>query len=331
MPPHQLTTDERCHMAHLTALGWSTDRIAVAMGRHRGTIWRERTRNQDGTGGYHPDTAQKLASERRTRANERYKLDQSKLGSVVCVKLIHGCSPEQITGWLKLRHPDDPAMRVTPETVYRWVYRRHQMGERWTRCLRRRGTRRRARIVGQRLETRGKIPGRVGIEHRPKVVEGRSRFGDWESDTLEGAKGKGLLVTHVERKSRYTVLGILPDKQAATLARVTCKMLGQLPESLRCTMTADNGKEFAQFARMEKRLKVKVYFANPHSPWERGTNENTNGLLREYFPKGCDLSKITQAELAKVQRMLNNRPRKCLNYRSPIEVLNQLPGVALRN
>jgi IS30 family transposase len=171
----------------------------------------------------------------------------------------------------------------------------------------------------------------VGIEQRPAVVDARGRFGDWEADTVEGAKGTGLIVTHVDRKSRYTRLGKLCDKKAATLSGVTCAIFRALPRKLRRTSTFDNGKEFADFKAIEKALGMTVYFANPHSPWERGTNENTNGLLRDWFPKGSDFGKITARQLAQVQRMLNNRPRKCLNYRTPLEVLNALPGVALRN
>lgn len=175
------------------------------------------------------------------------------------------------------------------------------------------------------------IPGRVGIEQRPAVVDERGRFGDWESDTVEGAKGRGLVATHVERKSRYTLLGRLADKKAATVTRATTASMTGLPSKLRRTATFDNGKEFADFKTLERELGLTVYFANPHSPWERGANENTNGLLRDWLPKGSDFSKVTATRLAQIQKMLNNRPRKCLNYRTPIEVLNELPGVALRN
>ncbi len=138
-------------------------------------------------------------------------------------------------------------------------------------------------------------------------------------------------MTHVERKSRYVRIGRLADKKAVTLSEVTRKTLCDLPRKLRRTATFDNGKEFADFKTIQRRLKLRVYFANPHSPWERGSNENTNGLLRDWWPKGCDFRRVAEAEVAKVQAMLNNRPRKCLNYRTPREVLNALPGVALRN
>jgi IS30 family transposase len=337
MPRHQLTTEERYVITHMHQFGFSNAVIARRLGRHRATVGRELGRNRDGFGGYHYDSAQRLADQRRVAACRRYKLDApgstpgSTLGRYVRHGLRQRWSPQQIAGRLRRDPRRGPALRVTHETIYRWVYRRHEQGECWYAQLRRRHKRRRRRIPGERRDARGQIPGRVGIERRPRIVNGRGRFGDWESDTLEGGKGRGLLVTHVERKSRYTRIGKLADKRAATLSVVSRSVLGDLPRRLRRTLTADNGKEFADFAALERGLKLKVYFANPHAPWERGTNENTNGLLRDWVPKGSDLRRVTPTRLASVQRMLNNRPRKCLGYRTPIEVLNALPGVALRN
>lgn len=331
MPEGQLTTEERYVITHMNMAGCKPAQIARRLGRHRGTIGRELDRNRDVFGGYHYDGAQRLADERRSHASRRCKLDRSPLGEAVRRDLRQRWSPEQIVGRLQRDHPRDESMRVTHETIYRWIYRRHTLGERWYEHLRRRRPRRKGRIVGERGGKRGQIPGRVGIEERPASVLNRRRFGHWESDTIEGAKGSGLLVTHVERKSRFVRLGKLKDKRADTLAAVTRAVLADLPAKLRRTMTCDNGKEFTRFADIERDLQLKVYFANPHAPWERGTNENTNGLLRDWFPKGSDLSRVTPARLAKVERMLNNRPRKCLNYRTPAEVLAALPGVALRN
>lgn len=335
MPQGQLTMDERYLITHMHMAGYSQAAIGRRLGRHRGTIGRELARNRDDWAGYHYESAQRLARERRSQASQRDKLAPgSGLGRYVREKLQQRWSPEQIVGRLQRDHPKDPAMRVTPETIYRWVYRSHQQGERWYEQLRRRRPRRRRRIPGERQGMsagRGQIPGRVGIEQRPAAANDRRRYGDWESDTVEGAKGTGLVLSHVERKSRYTRLGKLADKKAATLSAATCAIFRGLPSKLRRTLTADNGKEFADFKTIERRLGLKVYFANPYTPWERGTNENTNGLLRDWFPKGSDFRTITPAQLAKVETMLNNRPRKCLNYRTPAEVLNALPGVALRN
>ncbi len=335
MPQGQLTMDERYLITHLHQAGLTKAAIADRLGRHRATVGRELRRNRDGFGGYHYESAQRRASQRRTAANRRRdKLAPApgnELGKYVRARLRQRWSPEQIAGRLKRDHPRDPAMRVSPETIYRWAYRQHPRGERWHEQLRRRRKHRRRRIPGERKAGRGQIPGRIGIEQRPAVVDRRARYGDWEADTMEGAKGTGLVATHVERKSRYTKLGKLKNKQADTVVASTCSIFRGLPKKLRRTSTFDNGKEFAGFKRIEQEVGLAVYFANPHAPWERGANENTNGLLRDWFPKGSDFRQITAARLAQVERMLNNRPRKCLNYRTPAEVLNALPGVALRN
>jgi len=329
----QLTMEERYVIYHLNLAGFKPADIARQLGRHPGTVGRELKRNACSLGpGYLCDTAQRLARERRDQALRRYKLDDSPLGRYVRDGLTQRWSPEQIVGRLERDHPRDPSMRVTHETIYRWVYRQHTLGERWDQQLRRRRARRRRRIPGERgtCGGRGQIPGRVGIEQRPVIVDQRRRFGDWESDTVEGAKGRGLLATHVERKSRYLRMGKLDDKRAATFNHASITALAPLPSSLRRTMTADNGKEFADFAQLERRLNLHVYFANPHAPWERGVNENTNGLIRDFFPKGTDFRGVSHRQVAHVERLLNNRPRKCLHYRTPAEVLNALPGIALR-
>ena len=346
MPLSQLTVSERLVLHQLHQAGCSNAQIARRLGRHRATVGRELARNRDPRdprdprghpGGYHPGVAQGRAEQRRTRANTRRdKLGPSTpLGRYVRDRLRQRWSPQQISGRLERGDRWDGDLfrgRVSHETIYRWVYRRHRdHGERWHERLRRRRKRRRVRCVGERASGgQGVIPGRVGIEQRPAVVNSRGRFGDWESDTVEGRKGAGLVVTHVERRSRYVRIGKLTDKKAATLSEVTRKTLRGLPRKLRRTATFDNGKEFADFKTLERRLKLRVYFANPHAPWERGTNENTNGLLRDWWPKGTDFRRVTDTEVAKVQQMLNNRPRKCLAYRTPLEVLNALPGVALR-
>ena len=333
MPYEQLTMEERYQITHLHMNGHSNAEIARRLGRHRGNIGRELKRNPDPMGGYHYQSAQHRADTRRAAASRRYKLDTP--GSVAAKAVRAGLkqkwSPEQIALRLRADHPDDNTPWISHEAIYQWVYRKAQDGELLYQRLRRRHKRRRRRIPGDRKGKRGVIPGRVGIEQRPEIVNLRERFGDWESDTVEGAKGRGLVITHVERKSRYVRLIKINDKRAATLSIATAGAMKDLPGKLLRTATFDNGKEFADFKTIERELGLTVYFANPHSPWERGSNENTNGLLRDFLPKGSDFSKVTQAQLAKYQKMLNNRPRKCLNYRTPLEVLNALPGVALRN
>ena len=333
MPMSQLTTDERYQITYLHMNGLSPAEIGRRLGRHRGTIGRELARNTDSMGGYHYLSAQARADTRRRIASRRYKLDTP--GSIAAKAVREGLkqrwSPEQIAGRLRLDHPDNSAAWVSHETIYQWVYREAQSGRVSYQRLRRSRKYRRRRIPGERKAKRGAIPGRIGIEKRPAVVDFRGRFGDWESDTVEGAKGRGLVATHVERRSRYTLLGKLADKKAATVTESTTASMKGLPKKLRHTATFDNGKEFADFKTIERELGLTIYFANPHSPWERGANENTNGLLRDWLPKGSDFRKVTRSRLAQIQKMLNNRPRKCLNYRTPLEVLNDLPGVALRN
>jgi len=328
MPYHHLTQQERYVISHMTMAGFSQAQIARRLGRDRGTISRELRRNThpyDHT--YFYDVAQDQAQRRRTQANQRYRLATGQLGEVVRDRLRQTWSPEQIAGRLQQDYPDDPDMHVSHETIYQWVYRHHAQG--WHQHLRRRRPRRRPRIPNR--IPRGLIRDRVGIEQRPKIVERRKRFGDWEADTVEGAKGTGGLATHVERRSRYLLAGKLSDKRADTYARTTTRLYRDLPASLRRTITGDNGKEFAQFKTIERQLKVRVYFARPYAAWERGTNENTNGLLREFFPKGSDFTKVSHHQVARATKLLNNRPRKCLNYRTPAQVLSAIPGVALRN
>ena len=176
---------------------------------------------------------------------------------------------------------------------------------------------------------RGLIPGRVSIDKRPDLVATRQRFGDWEGDTVEGAKGSGHITTHVERKSRYLIAAKLTNKAAAVTATAVTSAFRRIPKALRHTLTLDNGKEFARFRDIEKHTGLTVYFADPYSAWQRGTNENTNGLLRRYFPKGLDFRNITQETLASAVKKLNHRPRKCLDYQTPHEVFQEARRGAL--
>ena len=327
MPYQQLTKDDRYVITHMHGHGFSNAQIARRLGRHPATIGREIARNLDPGGGYHYLPAQDRAQRRRSTASRRYKLDNPGLEQAVLDGLAQRWSPEQVAGRLRLKHPHRPGRWISHEAIYQWIYRLHTQGHEVYECLRRRRKRRRKRVPGERK--RG-IPGRVGIEKRPAMADVRGRIGDWESDTMEGQKGTGLLMTHVDRKSRFLIAGKLADKRSATFARATCQQMQCLPARLRRTLTADNGTEFSDFRLIERELGLSVYFANPYSPWERGTNENTNGLLRDYFPKGTDFRQVTDKEVAKAVAMLNNRPRKCLGYRTPREVLNALLGIALR-
>jgi IS30 family transposase len=229
--------------------------------------------------------------------------------------------PEAISARLKLDYPNDGRMRVSHETIYRWVYLVAMEGGNLHQHLRRRHKKRRRQTrygSGRRF-----IPGRVPISQRPPIVDTRERFGDWEGDTLEGRKGCGHLATHVERKSRFLVAKKLADKRAATMTQATTTSFWRFPKALRQTLTVDNGKEFSRFKELEAKTGLTVYFADPYAAWQRGTNENTNGILRHYYPKGFNFTTISDKELELVVKKINNRPRKCLDYRTPAEVMRK--------
>ena len=218
-------------------------------------------------------------------------------------------------------------MCVSHETIYRWIYLDAKGGGTLYHHLRRRRKkRRRQKRYGS---ARRFIPGRVSISERPDIVETRERFGDWEGDTIEGKKSTGYMATHVERKSRYLIAAKLLDKKAESLTIKSIKAFCRIPKKMRKTLTVDNGKEFARFKELEDKTGLTVYFADPYSAWQRGTNENTNGLLRQYFPKGTDFTKVTDKDLAFAVKKLNHRPRKCLHYRSPDEVFWESANGAL--
>jgi IS30 family transposase len=228
-------------------------------------------------------------------------------------------SPEQISNRIRDDHAEDETMRVSHQTIYDWLRNDEQHGMRYRVFLRQSGRKRRKRYGTS--EKRGRIKGRIDIDERPKVVDEKKRFGDWEGDTIEGAKGSGYLTTLVDRKARYLLLGFSKTKQTSEVRRAMIRSFrrhGNLPCE---TITLDNGKEFAEHKQLGESLEADVYFAKPYHSWERGLNENTNGLLRQYFPKGMDFSKITTCQLRKVEAELNNRPRKSLNYRTPSEVM----------
>jgi IS30 family transposase len=235
-------------------------------------------------------------------------------------QLKEGWAPEQIAGRLRhVEHPDEPALWISHESIYRYVWADKANGGKVYEYLRR--GKKRYRKRGRDTQGRGQIPDRVSIDERPAEVNERQRFGDWEGDTIVGKNMKGYIATFVERKSRYTVARVMKDKRAKTLNTAALRGLAKIPPALVRTLTFDNGKEFAGFKKLEQQLSAQVYFAHPYSSWERGTNENTNGLLRQYVPKETDITTVKPATLNAIIERLNNRPRKSLNYRTPNEVL----------
>lgn len=316
----QLTSEERYVIYHLKLYGLSLHEIARRLGRHHTTISREIGRN----GPVIPDwvywhqAAHQQALQRRRQPRHHRRYTHAPLVHYVEQSLRADRSPDVIAERLRMDYPLDDKMRVSIETIYRWVYRdAHQGGQLFTCLCRCHRKRRRQHRTGT---GRGLIPGRVSIDERPDMVATRQRYGDWEGDTVEGAKGSGNITTHIERKSRYLIAAKLTNKTAAETAAAVTAAFRRVPKALRHTLTLDNGKEFARFRDIEQGTGLAVYFADPYSAWQRGANENMNGLLRRYFPKGSDFRSVTQKTLAAAVKKLNHRPRKCLGYRTPHEV-----------
>jgi len=313
-----LTLSEREVIAQMLAAGKKQSQIAQHLGRAPSTISRELRRNKvGGVETYFAVQADWLAGERRRESKLPFVQRDERVWTYVRAKLGEQWSPEQIAGRLREDSPHDASLRISHETIYASIYADRREGGVLWRQLRRQHRRRRPRGTGR--VRRNRIPGRVGIEQRPPVVESRRRKGDWEGDTVAGKSGH--LVTAVERKSRFVVLAKVPDKRASSVNRGGIRALQKVPETFCKTLTLDNGTEFARFGELERALNLRVYFAEPYNSNQRATNENTNGLLRQYFPKGTDFRKISHQAVAKVQQRLNNRPRKCLGYRTPHEVL----------
>lgn len=314
-----LTLEEREKILFFSAKEYSVTEIAKELGRNKSTISRELKRNRE-AGPYLPSAAQQKYAKRRKKCKPHKRLADPALLRIVREKFLeHQWSPEQIAGRLALEHHKTI---VSYATIYRAIYSgmldtgRRSHGSRGViRKLRHRGKTRHSK---QYEERRGKIKISHDISQRPTGAANRSRRGHWEGDTVAGVKGKACLVTLVDRKSRYLVGGKADAKKADAVNAVMIQALQNEP--LR-SITPDRGKEFAKHAEVTAALdQVQFYFPLPHHPWERGTNENTNGLLREYFPKGKDLSDIPDSYIQEKFDELNKRPRKCLGYRTPFEV-----------
>lgn len=303
-----LNLQEREILYRLKKQGLSNTEIAKLMGRDRSTIYRELQRNA-GQRGYRPQQAQRLAQERRQSCRRAHKLEDPEVHQYVRERIEVLWSPDQIAARSRLDFPRHPARWLSDQTIYNWIDARASDWRVWLR----RG--------GRPPERRGKLADCVRIEGRPDVINRRCRYGDWEGDTMVGQGRRSSLVTLVERKSGYLRAGRADDMTAATTTRVVKRRMKKLPPSLRRSMTFDNGKEFAEHAALAKACDLDIYFASPYKSWQRGTNENTNGLLRQFFPKGTDFLRISHHEVARTEKLLNERPRKRLGYRTPEEVL----------
>ena len=313
----QLTAKDRAVLAQLLDLKKSKTEIARRLGVHRSTIYRELERNT-GPLGYLDVEAQQRAETRRMIRHPQPKLEQPEIREFVCQGLKERWSPDQIAGRLRREFPKQPQRHVSPQTIYTWIKHQDKNGGSWREVLRFGRPRR------KHQENPGRLPGAQTLEGRPKIVDERRRFGDWEGDTIVSCGRRGGLATVVERKSGYTFLAPVGDLKAPSVREAMQEKLLALPELLRRTITFDNGKEFAEHEQLAAATGINVYFAKPYCAWQRGTNENTNGLVRQYWPKGTDFRDVSYRAVADLQTSLNDRPRKRLGYRTPREVLAAL-------
>lgn len=316
-----LNADERNTLHRGLNDGLSCRQIARHLGRCPSTVTREIRRNQT-TASYDAVTAGRQA-QARCRRGRRKLVDGAPLAQAVVADLQAGWSPEQIAGRLKQMHPDERTRHVSHETIYRYIYAqpRGELRKTLIAALRQSHKTRRPRTRGP--DRRGRLRDMVSIHERPAEVLDRAVAGHWEGDLIKGAGNASAVGTLVERKSRFVLLVKLDGTDATAVLEGFTRRMRTLPASLRQTLTYDQGKEMAQHQELAQRLNIRVYFADPHSPWQRPTNENTNGLLRQYLPKGTDLSGLSQRHLTMIAKRLNTRPRKCLGFRTPEEVLHQ--------
>jgi len=315
----QLTREQRYQIYALRKAGHTQAKTAALIGVHESTVSRELRRNR-GRRGYRPGRAHESAAARR-RATHRPRIG-AQTWALVDELLRLEWSPEQVAGRLELVGRET----VSHERIYQHVRADKRAGG--TLHLHLRCRRERRKRYGKHSR-RGQIAGRVGIEERPAVVEAKRRVGDWEADTIVGRRGRGAILSLVERKSKLVRLSWVERKGAEEVAGASLAALGPLAGKV-LTITSDNGGEFAHHARIAAGLGARFYFARPHASWERGVNENTNGLVRQYFPKWHDFATITAAEVARVTELLNDRPRKTLGYRTPNEVFYKRRPVALQ-
>lgn len=315
----QLTEIERYQIQSFLKAGYTKKKIAQELGRHPSTIGRELNRNT-GLRGYRPQQAQRLAEERKTLHG--HTLISHSTWQNVENLLRNEWSPEQISGLLKKIN----CQSVSPEWIYQYILNDKKAGgdlHAYLRCQKKRKKR-----YGSR-DKRGQLKNRVSIDERPAIVDERCRVGDWEMDLIIGQSGGSVLMTAVERKTRYTVIALAPNKTAEAVRDAILGAMTSLATHVE-TLTYDNGKEFALHNVIAEALQATSYFAHPYHSWERGLNENTNGLIRQYAPKGTSFDDMTSEIVKGIMDKLNNRPRKCLDFRTPNQVLFGInPPIAL--
>jgi len=321
-----LLLSERGKIMFMSRWGKSISQIARELGWHKSTISRELRRNKDYLLGYYWDeNAQKRTDRRRERASQRYRLKNERIRTYVESKLQAGWSPEIIAGRIE---QDLPGRTISHESIYQYVY---QLGEpertKYIKYLPRNHRRRRKRGTGK-AQRKSHIPNRISIDERPAAVETRRQMGHWEGDSMVSSRNTTVLYTLVERKTRMVRLVRVRGRDGERTARAITRKLRPLPGRARRTLTLDNGIEHIRHEKVTRAIGIRCYFCDPYSAWQRGTNENRNGIVRRYFPKGTDFARLTQAEIGQVELAINTRPMKCLGFKTPLEAAARF--VALR-
>ncbi len=318
-----LSLAEREEISRAVAEGRSIRTIAARLGRAASTVSREIKRN-GGQECYRANQADAAAWDRALRPKQCKLAENRVLARLVTEKLRMLWSPQQIAGWLKHTYPDAESLHVSHETIYRslFIQARGALKRELLQHLRRTRGMRRSRHYTQKTESHGQIVGAVSISERPASVDDRAVPGHWEGDLVFGSNNSQI-ATLVERQTRYVMLVKLAGKDTETVVNALIKNASKLPDELYKSLTWDRGKEMAGHKRFTLATDIQVYFCDPQNPWQRGSNENTNGLLRQYLPKGIDISDISQAKLNAIARQLNERPRKTLGYQTPAEMFGQ--------
>lgn len=326
---HHLTRDLRCQIATLMKRGDSQALIAARLGVHPSTIARELKRNRTKRKNsqlfeYQYAEAHSKALRKRRKASCRPSKMSNEATNIIKAKLFLQWSPEQISGWLKKEN----IIKISHETIYKMIWKDKRKGGDVYKNLRHH--RKKYQKRGSSKTKNCCIPRRVDIDLRPKIVELKERIGDWEIDTIVGKGHNGAVVTMVDRRSKLTKLCLVPRKTSQNVAEALIKKLYPISDNV-ITITADNGGEFARHEEVSERLNAAFYFSKPYHAWERGLNEHTNGLIRQYIPKNSNLTEYSEAQVDEIEELLNNRPRKVLNYLTPIEVFKNHSEKPKRN
>lgn len=329
-----ISVEDREIIAFMFVHDHSQAEIAAAIQKHQSTVSRELHRNRSPDSSYRPVAAHRRSRKRRREANQfrSRKMDCPDLSRNVLNGLTWSWSPEQIAGRVRMEYDNMPTMWISHEMIYDWIWQNKRQGGPWHLKLRQ-GHKKYKRRARGKADGRKTIPNRIWIDERPEEANSKNRLGDWEGDTILGRGRKHAVVSLTERKSQYLVLGKMKERNWRTLNAVSQRSFrrhdktGNLPRE---TLTVDNGREFWGHEDLARKLDVDVFFARPYKPWQRGLNEQINGLIRQFIPKSTDLRTITVKELKKVEKLLNNRPRKKLGYLTPLEVMRNQCQYAFR-